>query len=232
MSLERKINKVFITYTGIALVICITIGLALYGGFFNKSTDGDIEPAKKETEKIESKSENKKPDKPVADKIKSPVEVFEETEQVITPENEAEETEETIETENETALEKELAKIDIVKTKSLFHHSEISLDSLPNENVYYHGENGKLESKVKHSDKGISEQLTAYDIHGNNTGTLEIGFIEETGKRVKYAVISKNKISVFEITLSKNKKSQGELMTEYTITPQMKLIKGKTYHKL
>jgi hypothetical protein len=105
---------------------------------------------------------------------------------------------------------------------------------MPTGKIYYQGNNGKLESSVLHNEGVFKEQLKSYDYAGNKVDELEIGVVDETAKTVKHAVISKNKISVFEIVTAKGKKQeqQVEKVTEYAITPQMKFREGKTYTRL
>jgi hypothetical protein len=126
----------------------------------------------------------------------------------------------------------ELADVSISHTKSLFGEAGLLPENLPAGKVYFQGNNGKLESFIKNEGTRFSEQLISSDSKGNKVDELEIGVVEEAGKSVKYAVISKNKISVFEMMPAKKGKKAEERVTEYTITRQMRFAKGKTYVRL
>jgi len=124
--------------------------------------------------------------------------------------------------------------IDIPQTKSLLFDSQNkALNQIATGKVYYKGENGKLESHIDRKNKNeIYEELISYDNNGNAVDELEIGYISNSPKHLKCAVIDKNKISIYETIPSDNDDSNEKIVTEYLISPQMKFTRGKTYTKL
>jgi hypothetical protein len=96
---------------------------------------------------------------------------------------------------------------------------------------YYSGYYGYISSKIVETGRGVVEILTAIDRQGRQTAELEIGLIAADGRRLKYAVVARNRISVTEVVSAPDEKL-AEMMTEYSITPEMTFVKGKTYHKL
>ncbi|MDR2621215.1 MAG: hypothetical protein LBC48_01375 [Dysgonamonadaceae bacterium] len=124
------------------------------------------------------------------------------------------------------------AAIYIPQTRSLlFQAQNRAPDQIQTGKVYYESEYGKLESSIIRDRTGIREELTAYNEKGNAVDKLEIGYICDSAKHVKCAVIFKNKISIYETKLSADNKNE-EIVTEYLISPQMKFSRGKTYKKL
>ncbi|GHT62988.1 hypothetical protein AGMMS50239_17910 [Bacteroidia bacterium] len=120
----------------------------------------------------------------------------------------------------------------IPQAKSLlFHPQNNASDRIPSGKVYYQGENGRLESFINRDNIGIREELTSYDEKGNTVDKLEIGYICDTTRHLKCAVIFKNKISIYETKLSADNKNE-DIVIEYLISPQMKFSRGKTYTKL
>ncbi|MDR1610808.1 MAG: hypothetical protein LBS08_04780 [Candidatus Symbiothrix sp.] len=126
----------------------------------------------------------------------------------------------------------ETEAIYIPQTRSLLFHTQNSvLDRIPAGMIYYEGKNGKLESSINRNETGIHEELTSYDEKGNFVDKLEIGYICDSVRHLKCAVIFKNKISIYEMKLSADNKNE-EVISEYLISPQMKFSKRKTYKKL
>ena len=147
------------------------------------------------------------------------------------------------EIENTPANEKELTSIYIPSTKSLFSASDASIDIFRNRitqseppvrgKIYYQGENGLIESFLSTDEKdAIREVLFSYDPAGNPVDELEIGLLIPDSPERKYATVSVNKLSVFELTLSKSANEKQERVTEYFVTPQLRFKKGKTFTKL
>jgi hypothetical protein len=156
-----------------------------------------------------------------------------EEETVLADENPAEEAEIISEKPTEDAeAALEPLVIDIAQTKSLFSNQASLPESGQTGKIYLQNKNGKLESVVKSEKEGFYERLISYDAKGNTLDELEIGTIDGAGKTVKRAVISGNRISVFEIVSAKGGKKQEETVTEYRITPQLTFRKGKTYTRL
>jgi flagellar basal body-associated protein FliL len=214
-----------------ALAIAI-VGILFYQSYFsNKESNSEIEN-KSEEVKLEKPVNVKKP-KPTAPPVVEEKSVEEEN-PVENPEpvdSAQTQPEEVVKEEVLPEKPKEPTALFVSRTKSLFNSPDLSPDNLPQGKVYYQGDNGKLESQVKKENNEDIEELTSYDYTGKKMDVLEIGHIGHSNHYKKYAVIAKNKISVFEIILTKNNKME-EKVTEYTITPQMKFVKGKTYTKL
>jgi hypothetical protein len=130
-----------------------------------------------------------------------------------------------------TQTQREELKIDEIKT-------ELNMKNIPSEDLvpgklYYRGENGKLESFVYVNPNGkIHEYLIAYDPKGNYVDCIETGLITTENGKVKYASISINKLSVFELQPGKQSGKKEEIVTEYSINPQLQFKKGKTFIKV
>jgi hypothetical protein len=131
--------------------------------------------------------------------------------------------------EGETA---KLSTIYIPQTKSLlFNSKDNNFENIQAGKIYYQDENGRLESAVNRDKDGVREELTGYDNKGNIVDKMEIGYICDSARHLKCAIIFKNKISIYETKTSGDNENE-EIVTEYLILPQMKFIKGKTYTKL
>jgi len=127
----------------------------------------------------------------------------------------------------------EFTMIDIPQTKSLLFDSQNNaLNRIDTGKVYYQGISGKLQSRIKRNKNEIYEELISYDNNGNAVDELEIGYISNTSKYLKCAVIFKNKISIYETIPSNKDTTKEEIVTEYLISPQMKFTRGKTHTKL
>jgi hypothetical protein len=138
---------------------------------------------------------------------------------------------------------KVLSTIYIPQTKSLFSDSNVSIDTFLSRvlqsdhpvsgKVYYRGENGLIESVLTVDESGVvREVLVSYDAGGQPVDRLEIGMLAPNSFAKKYAVLSVYKLSVFEQTAEKTSNTRQERVTEYTITPQLYLKKGKIFTKL
>jgi len=126
----------------------------------------------------------------------------------------------------------QFAEIDIPQTRSLlFNPQNNAANQVYAGKVYYQGENGKLESRINQTKNEVCEELISYDSKGNAVDKLEISYASDSTKRLKCAVIFKNKISIYETKPSGGDKNEGNV-TEYLISPQMKFSLGKTYTKL
>jgi hypothetical protein len=138
---------------------------------------------------------------------------------------------------------KALSAIYIAYTKSLFSASDASVDAFLHRilqsdqpapgHTYYRGENGRIESMLTLGERGaVCEILVCYDADGHPVDRLEIGMLSPNGHEKKYAAFSVSKLSVFEQTSGKTSGARQERVTEYTITPQLYLKKGKIFTKL
>jgi hypothetical protein len=136
-----------------------------------------------------------------------------------------------------------LASIYIPSTKSLFFASDASIETFRNRitqpghpvrgKMYYQGENGLLESFLSIDEKGfIHEIVYSYDPAGNPVDEVEIGLLVPDGSIKKHATLSVNKLSVFELTTDKLAGKKQERVTEYSISPQLRFKKGRTFSKL
>ena len=145
--------------------------------------------------------------------------------------------------ENRFEHKKELNSIYIPLTKSLFSASDASINVFRNRimqseppvraKIYYQGENGLIESLLSLDEKGaIHETLFSYDPAGNPVDKLEIGLLVPDSSEKKYATISVNKLSVFELTSTLSADKRQERVTEYFITPQLRFKKGRTFSRL
>ena len=127
----------------------------------------------------------------------------------------------------------EFTMIDIPQTKSLLFDSQNNaLNRIDTGKIYYQGISGKLQSRIKRNKNEIYEELISYDNNGNAVDELEIGYISNTSKYLKCAVIFKNKISIYETIPSNKDTTKEEIVTEYLISSQMKFTRGKTHTKL
>jgi flagellar basal body-associated protein FliL len=139
---------------------------------------------------------------------------------------------------------KELGMVYIPQTKSLFVSSNISIESFQSRlnqkngrvygKLYYQGENGRLESYLSVDSNGLlHEYLVSYDPAGNSVETIEIGLLPlEKSHEKKYATFSVDRLSIFELSASKVSGKKEERVTEYSITPQLRFHKGKTFTKI
>jgi cytoskeletal protein RodZ len=156
-------------------------------------------------------------------------------ETVTDTDTESEETTVSVETESEPPATDpaDLSEFKVPKAESLFFDAGTSALTAIEQGgkTYYSGVCGTLTSRVVRSGDGAVEILTAADPAGNTTAELEIGLINSAGRRMKYATTARNRLLVFEVISAPNEKP-AEMMTEYTITPAMTFVKGKTYHKL
>jgi hypothetical protein len=229
--MARRKNIVIITVF-FALAITV-VGILFYQAHFsNKESDS----------KVENKSEKAKPVKPENPQKPKPTAPPVAEEKSTAEENPVEKTEsvdfaqskpeEVVKEEVLPKESKELTALFVSHTKSVFNSPNLSLDNLPTGKVYYQGDNGKLESQVKKVNNEGVEELTSYDYTNKIIDVLEIGRIKNSDVYRKYAVIAKNKISVFEIVSIEKSNKTEEKVTEYTITPQMKFVKGKVYTRL
>jgi len=117
--------------------------------------------------------------------------------------------------------------------KTLALLKDASLENLREGKLYYQGDNGRLESFLyMDSKRKISEYLISYDPKGNSVDCLEVGcWIPETDEK-KFAHLSNNKLSVFELAAVKTNDKREEIVTEYTITPEMQFVRGKVFSKI
>ncbi|KAA6301876.1 MAG: hypothetical protein EZS26_001879 [Candidatus Ordinivivax streblomastigis] len=137
---------------------------------------------------------------------------------------------------------KELHPVYIALVKSLFAPKNVSFetfqsrvtsdDAYTSGKVYFQDENGRLESYLWMDNKGaIHEQLTGQDGQGNRIDEIEIGLWSPASKE-KTATLSVNKLSIFEWVSASDTGKKEERVTEYTITPQLRFQKGKTFVKV
>ncbi|MDL2241495.1 hypothetical protein LJB91_01140 [Bacteroidales bacterium OttesenSCG-928-L03] len=116
--------------------------------------------------------------------------------------------------------------------KSAFNTTNISIENLPSGKTYYQAGQKRIESTIiEHEGRGFCEHLISYDPQGNKADELEIGLLDPSGERKKYAVISQNKVMTYILSTDKDGKV-NETVTEYTITPTLRFSKGKTYVKV
>ena len=121
----------------------------------------------------------------------------------------------------------------ITDIKILAYMKNTSLENLREGKLYYQGENGRLESFLYiDSKRKISEYLISYDSKGNAVDCLEVGcWIPETNE-IKFANLSNNKLSVFELAPVQANGKREEIVTEYAITPAMQFVRGKVFSKI
>jgi hypothetical protein len=214
--------------SGILIAGFLIAGFWFYRNWSGKNLEEESQKTPIEETNInrEKSREQESEESVVTKEINTKQPINETEEPVVELANESENTEKV----EETTELKNLNPVYITQIKSLFNLSNFSIDNLPEGKTYFHGENGKLESVIHKGEDGISEQLVSYDYRGQKTDALEIGWIDGAGQVVKYAVISGNKISIFE-TLNTKKKKETKV-TEYAITPQLKFTKGKIYMQL
>jgi hypothetical protein len=130
-----------------------------------------------------------------------------------------------------TSTQRKELRIDEIKTDILMKN--IPSEDLSMGKLYYAGENGRLESFVYIEPKGkIREYLLSFDPKGNYVDCIEIGLISPENERIKHAGLLTNKISIFETQYRKSTKGKEEIVTEYTINPQLQFKKGKTFTKV
>ncbi|GHV55720.1 hypothetical protein FACS1894182_00610 [Bacteroidia bacterium] len=159
------------------------------------------------------------------------------------PEEMNEHTPEAIVIEETSVEKKELTAIYIPLTKSLFFASDASIDVLKRRvkqsersfsgKIYYQGENGLIESFLTIDEEGVMHEILAsYDPNGNAVDHVEIGLLIPGNPEKKYATLSVNKLSVYQLTMVKSSNKKQERVTEYSINPQLYFKKGKTFTKL
>jgi hypothetical protein len=240
MSFSDK-NKTAISLVIFLLILFLLVGIGIYKFQHNGnlSDNETVSPAQEEVLEKNSTAKKANPDSPVAPEIP-----------MLHPDSgqneergETIEHNEAIEKEAESApLEKkELTAIYIPITKSLFSSSSVSFDSFKSRmthgepaqgKIYYQGDNGKIESLLSIDSNGsFHEQLVSYDPEGNPVDRIEIGLLCPETNDKKYATLSVNRLSVFELSTAKTGKKE-ERVTEYSITPQLRFVRGKTFTKL
>jgi hypothetical protein len=228
--------------TVIVILICIAFavgGIVFYKNwkYIKEIPEETITEGKTEKEKEEKNSQNVveipsvNTEAPAEIKIPEAKKPAEEENPETETEVAAKEIQETTIQEN-SAEQKELPNISIPFTKSLFNRADLSVNNFPSGKVYYNSTNGKIESVVSiKEDNKLYEYLTSYDSKGNKVDYLEIGYIEENSVKKKYAILSQNRISTVTRTLNE-KNQEEELVVNYSITPDLKFVKGKTYRKV
>ena len=123
----------------------------------------------------------------------------------------------------ETEKKKELSSIYIPLTKSSLSGKNLTENQISGK-IYYHGENGRLESFIHLDGEGAThEYLVSYNPHNQPVDSLKIGYWNPNTNDKKYATLSVNKISVFENEVR---------VTEYFINPHMQIRKGRSFSKL
>lgn len=228
--MKKKVEISIIWVIFYIILLLFVSGLLVYKTFFEKPSREEIPIETKKEETIQATPERKKEKAPVIEQKPDTLKILVEEEIPDTTEVIAK----NIEIVTETKSPEELGRLRIPQTRSLFNLSSSSyLANLPEGKIYYDGSHGKLESQVIYGEKEISEKLIATNFNGEIVSELEIGLMDENREVKKYALISRNKISVFERTSSDNKNGkQEEQVTDYTITPELKFMKGKTYTKV
>ncbi|MCL1938699.1 MAG: hypothetical protein FWF52_09930 [Candidatus Azobacteroides sp.] len=127
----------------------------------------------------------------------------------------------------------EWENLKVAEVKTLASLKNIPLENLREGKLYYQGENGRMESFLyMDSKRKISEYLITYDPKGNSVDCLEVGcWIPETDEK-KFANLSNNKLSVFELAPVKANGKREEIVTEYAITPALQFVRGKVFSKI
>jgi hypothetical protein len=233
------------------IVILVLAGTGVYVFQSNKKTiQEDSIPSVEEKIVVNKQKKSKKqPEEAVVQEIpmENPIlepEEAESNEPVEETINEEKSAETEVEISNTNGVKKELTTIYIPLTKSLFTSPNISRESFQSRMMqpehpvvfgksYYQGENGKLESSLRIDAEGnLHEQLHSFDSDGNLVDNIEIGFLSPEPHPRKYATLSVNKLSVFEISTTSASGKKEERVTEYSITPQLQFRKGKTFSKI
>jgi hypothetical protein len=127
---------------------------------------------------------------------------------------------------NETRAE--FTDVYVPPTKSLFSRN-VLLTELPKSKLYYEGKNGYMESHLTEENGRTIERLTSYDANGNKVDELALGYLDNQTQARQYAVLSQDKIFLFEQAPNNPKE---EIVTRYYITPELRFTKGHTYKKL
>ncbi|GHT00574.1 hypothetical protein FACS189421_12750 [Bacteroidia bacterium] len=245
-SVNKKKTIISVLIFLVPLILVIGIGIYKYQQKEQPAEETVLPPI--ENNNVEHKPAKSKNEieKPVVEAIPilNPDSSLEETETNET-EVEADKMEE-LEKELEIApvVKKELGQVYIPMTKSLFISSNVSIESFQSRldqkdnrahgKLYYQGENGRLESYLSVDSNGLlHEYLVGYDPVGNPVETIEIGLLHlEKAPDKKYATLSVDRLSIFEIFTSKTSGKKEERVTEYSITPQLRFHKGKTFTKI
>jgi hypothetical protein len=233
-------NKKFVVFIISITCIVFIVGMIFYKQYnYKKNTrqDTEVETIKKITTQAKPLSPSKKTHG--TDKIKQAesedtilvkniqAEIANELPEEIPEEVISEETKE-----EEMKEKKPKETINILSTKSLLNHSGRSISDLQKEKTYYSDTNGRLESYLIFKENKIVEILVSYDATGQKVDELEIGLIEENFVKRKYAIISQDRISIYNITPAKKNKTEEEMVTHYTITWDLRFVEGKTYSKI
>jgi hypothetical protein len=231
---KEKNNEKKIAIFIITICILFILGMA----FYKTCSFSEEIPEEKPIETVKEK-EPKPSVKPPKSVIVEPDTVSEqEIDSIATIENPEIENGGIVEEKPETVVpepvekQKELSNIYIPFTKSLFNRPNLSINDLPERKIYYSGENGRLESSFVLKEGKTIEYLVSYNPQGEKVDNLEIGLIDEKAVRKKYATFSQNKISTFETIQGKEKEKEEESVTNYSITPELRFVKGKTYKKI
>ncbi|MDR0798977.1 MAG: hypothetical protein LBN18_04365 [Dysgonamonadaceae bacterium] len=127
---------------------------------------------------------------------------------------------------NETRAES--TGVYVPPTKSLFGRN-VPLAELPKSKLYYEGKNGHMESHLTEENGRTIERLTSYDADGNKVDELALGYLDNQTQARQYAVLSQDKIFLFEQAPNNPKE---EIVTRYYITTGLRFTKGHTYKKL
>lgn len=235
MNSKGKRQKKYRTLTlsiAVLLILLLTVGIFTPRNYPNDDRQDNTKSSADDVH-IHDTMKSQKPKK---EQVQSSAEVpgseeITETSDNIFPPEQIENAEEATETvTEETSESRKSSAIYISQTKSLLFNSHHAVDIHAGK-VYYQSENGKLESRINQSKSGISEELYSYDSKGNQVDKLEIGYICDSTRHLKCAVIFKNKISIYETKLTADNKNE-EIVTEYLISPELKFSRGKTYTKL
>ena len=223
---------------GLLLALALALGWGWYK--YQSSQQAEEEQTEQPAEKPEAPRpivpEKKKEELPVLTQPEDTIaEAEEDTTEVIVEElaeNQSHESSGVGEVQAQATAHPELSTVYISRTKSLFASNKVSVETFKDKlsdgkhaagKVYYQGDNGKLESSLSLDEKGhLHEYLAGFDPKGNKTENIEIGWLSTDKQHKKYAIFLVNKLSIFE----------EERVTEYTITPQLRFKKGKTFTKI
>ena len=241
--MKRKIKEA-LSWLVFILPIGLLTGIAIYKLYEPKVIEEENVTEQTEVKPVEKTVEKKEEMSDVPEVLETPShsDCIEETLSDDLPE-ESEEDEGMEIVENIPPQKNEWNSIYIPLIKSLFSASDVSMDAFQNHiaqseppvrgKIYYQGENGWIESFLTVDEKGaIHEVLFSYDLAGNPVDNVEIGLLVPDSSERKYATISVNKLSVFELTTSGVTGKKQERVTEYSITPQLRFKKGRTFSKL
>lgn len=198
---------------------------------------GDELPVEEPVEEVEISPKPPKPEKPreIIPPVSDPEKELTSGETLLSDTDSLEESETGSSAEKDFSKRKPSSRserIVIAHSKSIINTNQSTdLENLPGNKSYYEGPVGTVTSELRDEEASFSEHLIIMNPEGEKVASLEIARLTE-GQVLKHAQFFRNRLVVYELVNPENEKDLNEQVTEYTITRNGELIKGKTYQKL